>query len=193
MHEGHFDTRRAGLLDSEGRLKELRPQRLLGDVAGIAPGMTCVDLGCGTGTFSLPAVGLVGETGTVYAVDDSLEMLEHVRARELPPNLKLVHGDAARTELADEIADVCILAFILHEVKEASRLVAEAFRLLRPEGKIVAVEWRSELDSPGPPMTIRLSRARIEELLDEAGFSAFEYAVWSANHYWAKACKPTIS
>ncbi len=193
MHEGHFDTRRAGLLDGEGRLRELRPQQLLGDVTGVVPGMTCVDLGCGTGTFSLPAVAIVGETGTVYAVDDSAEMLDHLRAKGPPSNLKLVHSDAARTGLADEIADICILAFILHEVKEASRLVAEALRLLRPGGKIVAIEWRSELDSPGPPRTIRLSRARIEELLDEAGFSAFEYADWSANHYWAKVCKPMIS
>lgn len=192
MHEGHFDTRRAGLLDGEGRLNELRPQQLLRDVAGIAPGMTCVDLGCGTGTFSLPAAALAGETGTVYAVDDSAEMLDHLRARRPPSNLKLVHSDAGQTGLADEISDVCILAFILHEVNEASRLVAEAFRLLRPGGMVVAVEWRSELDSPGPPRKIRLSKVRIEQLLREAGFSSLEYAIWSPNHYWAKACKPMV-
>ncbi len=192
MHEGHFDTRRAGLLDGEGRLNELRPQQLLRDVAGIAPGMTCVDLGCGTGTFSLPAAALAGETGTVYAVDDSAEMLDHPRARRPPSNLKLVHSDAGQTGLADEISDVCILAFILHEVNEASRLVAEAFRLLRPGGMVMAVEWRSELDSPGPPRKIRLSKVRIEQLLREAGFSSLEYAIWSPNHYWAKACKPMV-
>lgn len=192
MHEGHFDTRRAGLLDGEGRLNELRPQQLLRDVAGIAPGMTCVDPGCGTGTFSLPAAALAGETGTVYAVDDSAEMLDHLRARRPPSNLKLVHSDAGQTGLADEISDVCILAFILHEVNEASRLVAEAFRLLRPGGMVMAVEWRSELDSPGPPRKIRLSKVRIEQLLREAGFSSLEYAIWSPNHYWAKACKPMV-
>lgn len=192
MHEGHFDTRRAGLLDGEGRLNELRPQQLLRDVAGIAPGMTCVDLGCGTGTFSLPAAALAGETGTVYAVDDSAEMLDHLRARRPPSNLKIVHSDTGQTGLADEISDVCILAFILHEVNEASRLVAEAFRLLRPGGMVMAVEWRSELDSPGPPRKIRLSKVRIEQLLREAGFSSLEYAIWSPNHYWAKACKPMV-
>ncbi len=154
--------------------------------------MTWIDLGCDTGTFSCPAAALVGETGSVHAIDDSAEMLDHLQAKGTPSNLKLVHGDAGWTGLTDEIADLCILAFILHEVKEANRLVAEVFRLLRPGSTTVAVEWRSELDSPGPPMRIRLSGTRIKALLDEAGFSAFEYAVWSANHYWAKGCKPTI-
>ena len=192
MHEGHFDTSRAGRLDSEGRLRELRPVQLLRDVAGIASGMTCVDLGCGTGTFSLPALALVGETGTVYAVDDSAEMLGYLRAKDPPSNLKVVHSDVGRTDLPDETADVCLLAFILHEVNNARRLAVETLRLLKPGGIILAVEWQAELDSPGPPPKIRLSEAQIKGLLQEAGFSAFEYATWSPNHYWAKACKPTI-
>jgi ubiquinone/menaquinone biosynthesis C-methylase UbiE len=191
MHEGHFDPKRAGLLDGEGRLNELRPQQLLRDVAGIGPGMACVDMGCGTGTFSLPAAALVGETGTIYAVDDSTEMLDHLRVRRPPPSLELVHSDAAKTGLADGIADVCLLAFILHEVSDASPLIAEAFRLLKPGGKALAIEWRSEPDSPGPPMEIRIAKAQVKGLFQKAGFSALEYAVWSSNHYWAKACKPT--
>lgn len=192
MHEGHFDTSRAGRLDSEGRLRELRPQQLLQDVAGVAQGMTCVDLGCGTGTFSLPAMTMVGETGTVYAVDDSDEMLDYLRAKGPSPNLKVVHSDAGQTGLIDEIADVCLLAFILHEVDDAKRLADETLRLLKPGGKVVAVEWRSELDSPGPPPRIRLSEAQIRGLFREVGFTAFEYAIWSSSHYWAKALKPSF-
>ncbi len=191
-HEGHFDTSRAGRLDSEGRLRELRPQQLLRDVAGVVPGMTCVDLGCGTGTFSLPALALVGETGTVYAVDDSAEMLDYLRAKSPSSNLKIVHSDAGRTGLTDEIADFCLLAFILHEVGDARRPVAETLRLLKPGGVVLAVEWQAELESPGPPPKMRLSEAQIRGLLQEVGFAPFEYAIWSPNHYWAKACKPRL-
>jgi hypothetical protein len=67
--------------------------------------------------------------------------------------------------------------------------MAEAFRLTKPGGKAMVVEWRSELESPGPPQRIRLSKVRMDSLFTEAGFGDFEYAVWSPNHYWATGGK----
>ncbi len=187
--QGHFDTKRARVLDNEERIKELRPHQLLTEVAGITKGMTCVDLGCGTGTFSLPMVYYVGNEGIVYAVDDSAEMLEYLRARNPPPNLKLVQRDAKQTELSSQIADFCLLAFILHEVKQPDGLINEAFRLLRPEGKALVVEWKAELDSPGPLRSRRLSREQVGRLFEQIGFSCFQYLDWSKNHYVAISSK----
>lgn len=185
MTEAHFDTRRAPLLDNEERLKELKPQQLLTDIAGITRGMTCIDLGCGTGTFSFPMVQCVGNAGVVYAVDDSAEMIERIRAKNPPPNLRLVYRDATQTGLGSQIADFCLLAFILHEVKHPDSLVAEAFRLLKPGCGVMVVEWKAELDSPGPPRRRRLARQHIEQLFKQAGFCRFEYLDWSTNHYVA--------
>ncbi len=185
MTEGHFNIERAPVLDNEERLKELRIDQLLTDVAGINKGMICVDLGCGTGAFSFPMVLQVGEEGVVYAVDDSAEMLDYLRTKNPPPNLRLVHSDAEQTGLDSRIADLCLLAFILHEVKQADTLVAEAFRLLKPEGKLLIVEWKAELVSPGPPRKIRLSKEQVNQLCHQAGFSGFKYSDWSKNHYVA--------
>lgn len=189
MTEGHFDTKRAPLLDNEGRLKELRPLQLLRNVAGITKGMTCVDLGCGTGTFSLPMVLCVGDQGVVYAVDDSAEMLEHIQAKKPPPNLRLVYRDVAQTGLGSEIADICLLAFILHEVKRPDSLVVEVSRLLKPEGRALVVEWKADLDSPGPPRKRRLAREHVERLFKQVGFCYFDYLDWSKNHYVATGSK----
>ncbi len=189
LAEGHFDTKKASFLDNEERLKELRPQQLLRDIAGITKGMTCVDLGCGTGTFSFPMVRCVGGEGIVYAVDDSTKMLEHMRVKNPPPNLELIHRDVEETGLSSEIADFCLLAFILHEVEQPHRLIAEALRLLKPGGKITAVEWKAELDSPGPPRRKRLTRAHLEELFRQLGFYGFKYLDWSLNHYAASVTK----
>ena len=80
--EEHSDSgRRAQRLEREERLKVLRPNELIKDVAGITSGMTCIDLGCGTGAFSFPMVLCVGNEGTVYAVDNDAEMIEHIRAK----------------------------------------------------------------------------------------------------------------
>jgi ubiquinone/menaquinone biosynthesis C-methylase UbiE len=187
MREGHFDPKRAPYLDADERIKELRPYQLLNEKAGIKPGMTCIDLGSGTGTFTFPLLSCVGAEGIVYAVDDSEEMLQRIQAKNPPPNLMLVHSDVSRTGLNDEIADFCLLSSILHEVGEPAKLMAEVFRLLKPGGRVLAVDWKAELDSPGPPPKRRLSREKVEGLFLQAGFHSFEYFDWSRNYYIATA------
>jgi ubiquinone/menaquinone biosynthesis C-methylase UbiE len=151
--------------------------------------MTCVDLSCGTGTFSFPLVLCVGDSGVVYAVDDSKKMLGYIRAKKPPPNLTLVHSDATQTGLRSEIADFCLLAFILHEVKRPDGLVAEISRLLKPEDRALIVEWKADLNSPGPPRKIRLTRDHVEKLFKKNGFCYFDYLDWSKNYYVATGSK----
>jgi len=97
--------------------------------------------------------------------------------------LILVHGDVSQTGLDSEIADFCLLASILHEVEQPVNLMAEAFRLLKPEGKVLVLEWKADLDSPGPPKIRRLSRENVEQLFKQADFKNFQYVDWSQNHY----------
>ena len=113
MNEGIFNIKKAPQLDSPGRIEELRPRELLKDVAGVTEGMTCVDFGSGTGAFALPMVNLVGNEGRVYAVDNSAEMHDHLKAKPPPPNLVMIERDVQRTGLDDRIADICFMAFIL--------------------------------------------------------------------------------
>jgi len=183
MTEGHFDPKRAPFLDAEERIKELRPYQLLKDTAGVKTGMTCVDLGCGTGTFTFPLLLCVGSEGVVYGVDDSEEMLEHIRSKNPPANLILVHADVNRTGLDNSIADFCLLSSILHEVDQPANLVAEAFRLLKSGGRVLDLDWKAELDSPGPPQRRRLSRDKVEQLFKHTGFHNLQYLDWSRNHY----------
>lgn len=189
MSDGCFDIKKASKLDSEGRIKELRPYDLLKDVAGVASGMVCIDFGSGTGTFALPMAQFVGNEGKVYAVDNSTDMLEHIQAKKPPTNLILVQHHVGQTGLDSQIADLCLLAFILHEVKVPNYVMTEASRLLKPEGKVVVVEWKADLDSPGPPRNRRITKEQVEGLFRQAGLSLIEYIDWSRNHYVAKGNK----
>jgi len=185
MSDGCFDVRQAAKLDSEGRLKDLRLDDFVRDVARVTEGMVCIDFGSGTGTFALPLAQYAGSTGKVYAVDRSAEMMGHIRTKKPPPNLALIQRDVADTGLDDQIADICLLAFILHEVKQPESLVAEAARLLKLRGRLLVVEWKAELESPGPPRSRRITREQIEQLFGQAGLSLVEYLDWSINHYVA--------
>ena len=184
MERGHFDTRRLERLNNPGRLKELRPEQLLTQVAGVSRGMTCLDLGSGTGVFALPMAEIVGETGTVYALDNSRDVLDYLNSLNHGPQLKTVEADVAMTGLGAGIVDVCLAAFVLHELALADRsaAVAEAFRVLKPGGTIVIVEWR--MDSRiGPPADVKISPERARELLNSAGFEPGDYREWSISHY----------
>ena len=189
MTDTHFDVSKAARLDNESRVKELRIPDLLRTVGGVKKGMTGVELGCGTGTFALRLAGLVGLKGKVYAVDDSDDMLGILKSRNPPPSLNWVKADFTATGLGSGIADFCLAAFILHETKEPQKALDEAYRLLKPGGRLLAVEWRSEFDSPGPPQRIRLSTEQMKEMFAAAGFKDFTSAVWTEKHYYGTATK----
>ncbi len=191
MERGHFDTRRFERLNNPGRLEELRPQALLTEVAGVSEGMTCVDLGSGTGVFAIPMAKIVGKMGSVYAVDNSRDMLDYLVSASPGTTLKVVLSDVSNTVLPSAIADLCLAAFVLHELPDPSTALKEALRLLKPGGKIVIVEWR--MDSRiGPPSDVKISLERARELLRTTGFEPGEDRNWSINHYVIVGRKPTL-
>jgi ubiquinone/menaquinone biosynthesis C-methylase UbiE len=126
---------------------------------------------------------LAGSKGKVYAIDNSLEMLAHIRTKNPPDNLTLLHIDVEQTGLDSRIADICLLAFILHEIKKPSNLITEAFRLLKSDGRLVVVEWKADFDSTGPPRKIRISQKQIIQLFSRVGLTLVRYIDWSQNHY----------
>jgi ubiquinone/menaquinone biosynthesis C-methylase UbiE len=147
---------------------------------------TAVDVAAGAGTLG-PALGeMVGPEGLVVAADHSLGML-----RRAPAALSRVQADAARLPLAAGCADVAVLAFVLFLLPDARAAAAEAARLLRPGGWLLATTWgrqdgttadavvREELDAAGAPPPPALPRSdeltdtpeRMAALLSAAGFT----------------------
>jgi ubiquinone/menaquinone biosynthesis C-methylase UbiE len=188
--EDYYDPkRRVRLLDSEDRARWLKADDLIKKVAGISGGMTCIDLGSGTGAISFPLASAVGDSGKVYAVDISDEIIRRIREKNPPSNLVPIVNDAGQTGLESHIADVCFMVLLLHEVEHPKKILAEAFRLLKPGGKALVLEWREDFDSPHPPRNERITRKKAEQLFKEAGFSSFEYINWSRSHYIATGSK----
>ncbi len=189
MTEEQLDTkRRVDRMDSEEHVQRMRPNELIKDVVGITEGMTCIDLGCGPGAFSFPLALCVGDEGIVYAVDNAAEMLERIQAKNPPHNMRLLQCDASQTGLDSAIADFCLFSLILHDYEKPDRFIAEAFRLLKPEGKVAIIEMKKKHGPPRPDHWL-IDREHIERLFKQAGFSGFKYAEWSEGHYVATGTK----
>ncbi|WP_460725335.1 class I SAM-dependent methyltransferase [Nocardia heshunensis] len=105
-------------------------------VLGLLPGdaRTVVDVACGTGIVS---ARLRGAGRVVVGVDLSAGMLAYAR-----PRLEgaVVRADARRLPIADASVDAVVFMWLLHLVDEevGERAMAEAARVLRPGGVVVA-------------------------------------------------------
>jgi ubiquinone/menaquinone biosynthesis C-methylase UbiE len=131
----------AGWLSTPLRRLVTDPRRILRGL--VRPGDTVVDLGCGPGFFTLPLAAMVGETGRVVAVDLQSAMLDRVSARAerqgLLGRIDLHECPADTLDLATE-ADFVLAFWMVHEMPDSRRLLAEVRGLLRPRARFLIVE-----------------------------------------------------
>jgi SAM-dependent methyltransferase len=152
-------------------------------------GRIVLDVAAGAGTL-LPALRAVAgnpdDGGLLVALDYSAGMLALS-----DPTVPRIQADAAALPLHDGCADVAVYSFVLFLLPDARAAVAEAARVLRPGGWILAATWGSQLgtgadvivgeevDVAGAPPPPDLPRSdeltdtpdRMRELLEPAGFT----------------------
>lgn len=133
------------------------------DGAGIQPGTLVLEVGCGTGYFTLPAARRIGESGHLHAIDISPMAIDFVRGKVNAAGLKNVSlgtADAKGTGLSEAAFDrVLLLGVIPAPMLPVGQLLPEMHRVLMPGG-VLAV-W------PEVPVWMRRTIAR-------SGLFAFE-------------------
>lgn len=125
--------------------------------AGVQPGMRVADFGVGrTGHLVFPAARLVGEHGYVYGVDilkDALRMLEGRRRQYLVHNLDLLQADieAGNVPIPENSLDRVFIVHMLGMAQKHDQVAREAFRLLKPEGQVIVIDWHPNTAHPVAP------------------------------------------
>jgi demethylmenaquinone methyltransferase/2-methoxy-6-polyprenyl-1,4-benzoquinol methylase len=105
--------------------------------AGLAAGMSVVDIGVGTGLVAREAAYLVGDAGSVTGVDPSSGMVAQAR---VPAGVRLLSGRAEAIPLPDACADFLCMGYVLRHISDLSLALAEFWRVLKPGGIICLLE-----------------------------------------------------
>jgi demethylmenaquinone methyltransferase/2-methoxy-6-polyprenyl-1,4-benzoquinol methylase len=106
--------------------------------ADIKPGQTVLEVGCGTGFFTIPAAEMIGKKGSLIAMDVSSGFIKvtskKVKNADLK-NVQVIKRDALNTGLEDESIDkVLLLGVLPFPLLPLNRLLPEMHRILKPEG-----------------------------------------------------------
>jgi SAM-dependent methyltransferase len=153
-------------------------------VADLRPGETVLDLGSGGGLDVLLSARRVGPDGTAYGLDGSPDMLGLARAsaeKAGVPNARFLHGHIEDIPLPGDHVDVIISNCVINLSADKAAVLAEAFRVLRPGGRlgvsdVIAGEGldpgqRAEAERHVGCASGTLTRAEYRQLLTAAGFA----------------------
>jgi ubiquinone/menaquinone biosynthesis C-methylase UbiE len=129
------------VMESKLRQWLLNPVKTLKG-AGIQPGQTVLEVGCGTGFFTIPAARLIGDQGRLVAMDVLSKYTDRVskkvQAADLN-NVRVLKRDALDTGLdAASIDKVLLFGVIPFPSLPLNRLLPEMHRVIKPEGSLAA-------------------------------------------------------
>jgi ubiquinone/menaquinone biosynthesis C-methylase UbiE len=104
----------------------------------LQPGQTVLDLGSGGGIDVLLSARRVGPTGKAYGLDMTDEMLALARENQAKSgltNVEFLRGEIEQIPLPDNSVDVIISNCVINLSADKDRVIAEAFRVLKPGGR----------------------------------------------------------
>jgi len=149
-------------LEGQDRAAALPLDRILPSMS-LSGSDTVIDLGSGTGYFSLPMSRLVRR---VVALDLEPKMVRHLGGRvrkEGAENTEPVQADAVALPIASAAADHVLAAFIYHEVQDPALLLKECARVLVPSGRLTVIDFQKRETAFGPPLRDRVAPEEVVE------------------------------
>ena len=172
-------------------------------LAAVQPGEVVVDLGSGAGFDCFLAAQRVGPSGRVIGVDMTHEMLKKARdnaARVGAANVEFRLGEIEHLPIGDDTADVVISNCVINLVPDKEQVYHEAFRVLKPGGRIAISDVVNLAPLPAELATDRAllcgcvagaaTSGQIERWLTAAGFVEIRITVKPESRELVKTWAP---
>jgi precorrin-6B methylase 2 len=151
----------AAWLERDSRESEERTDILL-RALNLKKGSVVADIGAGTGYLSRRMAASVGPAGTVYAVDVQSEMIAKLKSlAKNYPNIKPVLSEPSDVKLAANSLDLAIMVDVYHELEFPYEVAQSIWAALKPNSKLVLVEYRAEDDKVPIKQVHKMTQAQV--------------------------------
>lgn len=156
---------------------------------GLQEGSVVVDLGAGSGFYSLAAANMVGKGGKVYSIDvqqDLLARIKNTAHAQGIHNIEVIHGDIEKiggTRLREHSADAALLCNVFFQVEKKEECLQEIIRILKPGGRILVVDWMDSFGGMGPQPSQVIEEQEARTLLEKEGF-VYVSALEAGDHHY---------
>ena len=168
-------------LDSNLRRRLQPPDKII-ERSGIKPGMTVMELGCGSGAYTAFVARAIGEHGKLYAVDMQPEMLQQLERKLARAenqdirNIELKQASAYDLPFEKDSFDLVYLVTVLQEIPDRGRALREIRRVLKPGGILAITELLPDPDYPLRSTTIKICQ-REGFVLDDCLGNLWNYTI----------------
>lgn len=165
----------AGWLERKERIKEEAPEKLI-KALDLKEGMVVADVGAGSGYHTFMIAPLVGEKGKVIASDIQQEMLDLVAKRakdKKVANVEPVKGTATDPKLPAGQVDLILMVDVYHEFEFPHEMTEKMVAALKPGGRLVFVEFRTEDDKVAIKLVHKMSERQV--LKEAAAFPELQH------------------
>ena len=162
----------AGWLERREREDEENPDLAL-RLLRIRKGATVADIGAGSGYMTIRLAKIVGPTGKVYASDIQAGMLTLIQqnvARARMDNVVPVLGAFDDPKLPAESIELAIMVDVYHEFSEPQKMLQRIREALKPDGRLVLLEYRAEDPSVPILRDHKMTKAQVKQELEHEGF-----------------------
>jgi ubiquinone/menaquinone biosynthesis C-methylase UbiE len=158
--------------DDEERRRWQNPEEILSAIS-VKAGSVFMDIGCGSGFFTIPAARIIGNHGKVYALDMSRDAVALLKERAVVEGLRNIVAEVGVAEdmiFCEACADIVFFGIVLHDFNDPDKVLLNAGKMLKPVGRLVDLDWKKEPMQLGPPLDVRFSEEQAIGLIRGDGF-----------------------
>ena len=162
----------AGWLERPEREDEEAPSKAI-ELLELKPGMVVADIGAGSGYYASRIAKRVGPAGHVYATDiqpGMIDILERRITSEGLANMSTILGSPDDPKLPARSIDMAIMVDVYHELQQPQIFLQRLKEALKPNGRLVLLEFRKE-DPKIPILEVhKMSVAEVDQEMKAEGY-----------------------